>query len=72
MRHNHVEMNNARLEHYFNALQEQEQAGYLTDARKEQIRQEMAYIAFEGLMRQREMNEKEAITGQLELNYKGM
>ena len=69
MERDYTQWNNARLEHCFNSLQKQEQAPWLSEARKDQIRQDMAYIAFEGLMRQREFNEQEAITGQLELNY---
>lgn len=57
-----------RIEARFTDLQQQEAAGYLTDSRKEQIHTEMANLAFEGLMRSREANQRE--TEVQELNAK--
>lgn len=69
MERDYVSWPTARLEHEYTRLAQHEAEPYLTDARRQETRDTMAHIAFEGLMRQREFNEQEAITGQLELNY---
>jgi len=72
MERDYVNWSLPQLECEFTRLQQHEAEPFLTEDRRTQVQAVMSYIAFEGLMRQREMNEQEVITGQLELNYKGM
>lgn len=58
-----------RLENRYNQLAELETANYLSEARKEQVRHEMACVAFEGIMRQTEINKEKVLFGQLRFNY---
>lgn len=69
MEFNHIEWTTPRLESRFNNLNKQEGANWLSEDRKEQIRREMSYIAFEGLMRQAEENKRQEEIGQMEFNY---
>lgn len=69
MEFNHIEWTTPQLESRFNNLSKQEEANWLSEDRKEQIRKEMSYIAFEGLMRQVEENKRQEEIEQLEFNY---
>lgn len=58
-----------RLEARFIELQQHEAELYISEERREQMRYEMACIAFEGLIRQREANQRQAEIEQLESDY---
>lgn len=61
--------NTPRLESRYTDLLEHQKAPYLTEVRKESITREMCHIAFEGLMRQRETNQREQEIAELTQKY---
>ena len=68
-RNNFIEWSPEKLEATFVRLQKHETEPYLTEERREQLRKVMTYIAFEGLMQQRENNQRTAEVEQLETIY---
>lgn len=59
----------AKLEAHFRALQETEGDSYISEERRATITRRMCHVAFEGLMRRREVNQREEEIKYLEDKY---